>query len=286
MTKNIASLKQMLRRCRMCPRACGVDRTAGEKGACGIGTEAVVASDGAHWGEEPVLVGNRGSGTIFLSGCNLHCVFCQNFDISHNDRGLKVTPDELAQVAMSLQSDGCANVNFVTPTHLAHAVAEAIHIARRQGLEVPVVYNCGGYESTETLGLLEGLVEIYMPDFKYADPDAGKKYCGVDDYPSVATVALARMYRQVGPLVVGEDGLAERGLLVRHLVMPSDAADSRRVIDIVSENAPTCAINVMGQWRPAYRAGEFAELTQPVSRQTVNSLRHYATQRGLVRVDH
>jgi len=262
-----------------------VDRAAGEVGSCGCGAEALVASAGAHFGEEAVLVGRGGSGTIFLAGCNLHCLFCQNYDISQMRHGRPASPAAIAAAALSLERGGCENINFVTPTHLAHAVAEAVWLARRGGLTVPVVYNCGGYEAVETLRLLEGLVEIYMPDFKYADPAAGRKYSGVDDYPQVAEAALAEMYRQVGPLRTDPRGVATRGVLVRHLVMPGDLARSRDVLDAVARAAPACAINVMGQYRPEYRAEEFPELLARPAPAEVSALRRRAESLGLVRVD-
>ncbi|MHC4563276.1 MAG: radical SAM protein [Planctomycetota bacterium] len=282
---NVVALREMVRDCTLCPRQCRVDRTAGKVGACRIGGEAVVASFGPHFGEEPVLVGRGGSGTIFFAGCNLDCVFCQNADISHSDRGQRVSPEMLARIMLSLQVDGCENVNVVSPTHVSHAVAEAIVIARAGGLARPIVYNCGGYESVDTLKLLDGLVEIYMPDFKYADADAAKAYSGVADYPQVATAALAEMHRQVGPLQTDSCGVAIRGVLVRHLVLPGDLADSRAVIDIVAETAPGCAINVMAQYRPCYRADEFDELLAYPSRDEIAVLRKRAGDSGLAPVD-
>jgi len=279
---NIRQLRDLIVGCRLCPRRCGADRSAGEFGACRIGDEALIASAGPHFGEEPVLVGRGGSGTIFLSGCNLDCVFCQNADISHSAEGREISPAQLADLALRLASGGCSNINFVTPTHVSHAIAEAIVLARRGGLAVPVVYNCGGYESVETLRLLEGLVEIYMPDYKYADPAAGR-YSGVDDYPSVATAALAEMYRQVGPLDVDDCGLAAAGVLVRHLVLPGDLAHSREVIEIVARTAPGCALNVMAQYRPCFRAAEYPELLSRPSHEDVQSLRAYAQSLGLQR---
>ncbi|HOD81189.1 MAG: hypothetical protein BWX88_02453 [Planctomycetes bacterium ADurb.Bin126] len=284
---NVVRLRQMIRHCTLCPRGCGVDREAGQLGACRTGAEASVASWGAHFGEESVLVGPGGSGTIFLERCNLECVFCQNSDISHPARHASppASSEHLAELALRLESGGCANVNFVSPTHVAHAVAEAIVIARGRGLGVPVVYNCGGYEAVETLGLLDGLVEVYMPDFKYASAEAGLKYSGVSDYPAAARAALAEMYAQVGPLQLDRRGLARGGLLVRHLVMPGDLAGSRQVIDAVAETAPLCTINVMGQYRPAWRADRYEELAGLVSSQAVRELRDYARTRGLVACD-
>jgi len=287
--ENVRRLGEVVRDCTLCPRHCRVDRTAGQRGACRIGRRAVVASAGPHFGEEPVLVGHRGSGTIFLVGCNLHCVFCQNWQISHpadvGAAGEEVSAEQMAGLALTLERRGCANINFVTPTHVAHAVAEAIVLARRDGLTVPVVYNCGGYESVETLRLLEGLVEVYMPDFKYADAEAGRTYSGVPDYPAVAAAALAEMFRQVGPLELDADGLAARGLLVRHLVLPNDIARSRDVIDTVARIAPGAGVNVMGQYRRAYRAGEFPRLLARPARAIVEDLRSYAAGLGLMRVD-
>ena len=272
----------MIRRCALCPHRCGADRSGEELGACGIGSEAVIYSAEPHFGEEPVLVGLGGSGTIFFSGCNLDCLFCQNADISHHSAGRRVSPQQLAETMLQLERLGCENINFVTPTHVAHTLAEAIWRARGGGLTVPIVYNCGGYESIETLRLLEGLVEIYMPDFKYADPDAGRRFSGAEDYPRIAADALAEMFRQVGPIRTDGRGFALRGVLVRHLVMPNDLARSRDVIDIVAETAPGCTINVMGQYRPCYRANEFPELTARPSPKTIRDLQAYAVALDLI----
>lgn len=279
--QNVKQLQEKLRKCDLCPRHCAIDRTAGQLGACRIGHLAKIASAMPHFGEEPVLVGNGGSGTIFFSGCNLDCLFCQNFDISHSSPGQELQPEEIAELALQLARKGCENINFVTPTHVSHAVAEAIVISRSRGLSIPTVYNCGGYESVQTLRLLESLIDIYMPDFKYADAVAAQQYSGVPDYPNIATLALEEMYRQVGPLQCTSDGIATRGLLVRHLVMPNDIAGSKKVIDIVARTAPCSAINIMAQYRPAYRAWEFPELTSHPSSETIRSLRQYATHSGL-----
>ncbi len=280
----------VLRDCVLCPRACHVNRMAGQFGACRCGPRAVVASAGPHLGEERCLVGTGGSGTIFLAGCNLDCVFCQNCDISQplNVRaaGRELEPAEIAAMALGLEARGCENINFVSPTHVAHAVAKTVVIARQRGLRVPIVYNCGGYDSVEILRRLEGLIDIYMPDFKWADADAGRRYSGVPDYPAVATASLREMHRQVGPLVTDARGVAVRGVLVRHLVMPGDLARSREVIDLVAAAAPGCAINVMAQYRPCHRAAEFPELLAPVDHRTVAALRQYAVNRGLTRADH
>ncbi len=283
---NIARLREIIRDCTLCPRNCHVDRTSGQTGACKIGANPLVASAGPHFGEEPVLVGRTGSGTIFFCGCNLACVFCQNYDISQFADGSEMSPAKVAELALSLEARGCENVNFVSPTHVAHAVGEAIRIAREQGLSVPIVYNCGGYDSVETLRLLDGLIEIYMPDFKWANASKGQNYSGVANYPEVATAGLEEMYSQVGPLKINERGVAARGVLVRHLVIPADLAGSAEVIDIVARVAPGSAINVMGQYHPAHRANEYPELFHRLDTSEVTRLREYASQRGLVRVDH
>jgi putative pyruvate formate lyase activating enzyme len=275
----------MLSPCRVCPRQCLVDRLAGESGFCGTGALARVSSAGAHFGEEPVLVGQGGSGTIFFQRCNLDCVFCQNWDISHEQGGVETSAEELAGLMLELQRRRCSNINLVSPSHVAPQILEALTLARGRGLKLPIVYNCGGYESVEMLSLLDGYVDIYMPDFKYASAEAGRKYSGVPDYPEIARAALAEMYRQVGPLQMDEGGLAVRGLLVRHLVMPVDLADSRKVISLVAETAPQCGINVMGQYRPCYRACEFPELLVLPKRQVIRSLRERAIQQGLFRAD-
>ncbi len=279
--ENVVRLREYLVSCTLCPRCCRVNRLAGEIGACGVGDKAIVASAGPHFGEEPVLTGAGGSGTIFFSGCNLHCVFCQNFNISQSINGQKLSAKQIAEQALSLERSGCVNVNFVTPTHVAHAVAEAIFLARSAGLRAPVVYNCGGYESLQTLRLLAGAVQIYMPDFKYASGAAGRRYSDVDDYPAAARTALAEMYRQVGPLQLDKSGVATQGVLVRHLVLPNNLARSREVIDIVAAEAPGCAINVMGQYHPAHRANKFPELSARPAADEIVSLRQHAAECGL-----
>jgi putative pyruvate formate lyase activating enzyme len=281
--ENVLKLQEMLKSCRMCPRSCAVDRTAGQLGACRTTATVKISSSMPHFGEEPALVGTGGSGTIFFCGCNLDCVFCQNFELSQMDTGKESSPGEIVELALQLQEMGCENINFVTPTHVAFAVAEVIIKAREKGLQKPTVYNCGGYESVETLMFLEGLIDIYMPDFKYADAEKGFKYSSVKEYPKAATAALKEMYRQVGPLVRNARGVAQKGVMVRHLVMPNDLADSRKVIEIVAETAPGCSINVMGQYRPAYRAREYPELQEYPSSGKIRELREYADQLGLRR---
>jgi len=276
----------MVAPCRLCPRRCGVDRSAGERGTCGAPAGAVVVSAEPHFGEEACLVGRGGSGTIFLAGCNLRCVFCQNYDISHFIVGQPMDTAALAQLMLALEGHGCENINFVTPTHVSPALAAAIVEARGRGLRVPIVWNSGGYESVEVLRLLEGLVEIYMPDFKFIRSESAERYLSAADYPERAREAISEMHRQVGDLVL-EDGVARRGLLVRHLVMPGGAEESREILDFLASLSPRTFVNVMYQYRPAgLVAGpegrsEFSELARRSALGDVSEARAHARRLGL-----
>ncbi len=263
--------------CELCPRRCRVNRLAGETGFCGIGAEALVSSAGPHFGEEDVLVGSGGSGTIFLAGCNLGCIFCQNYEISHGRAGRPAAPGDIARMMLRLERMGCCNINFVTPTHVTPQLMQAILIARERGLKVPIVYNCGGYEKLETLQALEGFIEIYMPDAKYADSDAAAELSSAPDYPEVNRAALREMHRQVGDLAM-EDGIATRGLLVRHLVLPNDMAGSKAVLDFLAQEiSPRTYVNVMAQYRPCYRAGECPKVNRyPTRREFLDAYDHAA----------
>ena len=256
-------LRDRYRACDCCPHACGVDRTVGETGQCGVDDEVIVASAQPHFGEEPPLVGTGGSGTIFLAGCPLSCAFCQNPRISQGLQGDPASPEEIAEKALSLQERGCENVNFVTPTHVPAHLVEAIIIARDRGLSIPIVWNCGGYESVDVLQSLDGIVDIYMPDVKFADPDLAHRYAGVADYPERSRAALREMFRQVGTLDITE-GVATRGLLVRHLVLPGRTDNSMDVLQFVAEALSTDTyLNLMGQYRPArdvVGSKQFAEI--------------------------
>lgn len=249
----------------------------------------VVSSVGPHFGEESVLVGAGGSGTIFFAGCNLGCIFCQNFDISHLPAGMakpirhgrQVTVEQLSQSMLDLQDYGCSNINFVTPTHVIPAIAAAIELARKKGLTLPTVYNSGGYDSVETLKLLEGFMDIYMPDMKYADSNVAKELSSASDYPQVNFAAVKEMHRQVGDLQV-EDGLAKRGLLVRHLVLPENSAGSFEIIDFLAgQISPKTTINVMDQYRPCYKASLYPKINRRPTFEEIESVRQYALQKGL-----
>jgi putative pyruvate formate lyase activating enzyme len=280
-SKSVQILWNSMNPCTLCPRQCKVSRDKGQTGFCGIGDVPLVSSVGPHFGEESVLVGGGGSGTIFFAGCNLGCVFCQNFDISHHRNGRKVTIERLAEAMLGLQSYGCSNINFVTPTHVAAAIAAAIELARDTGLKLPTVYNTGGYDSVETLRLLEGFMDIYMPDMKYSDSKVAEELSTAPDYPQVNFAAVQEMHRQVGDLQV-QDGLATRGLLVRHLVLPENMAGSFEVIDfLVDRISSKTTINVMDQYRPCYKASSHPHLNRRPTYKEIETVRDYAIQKGL-----
>ncbi|HIE51994.1 MAG TPA: radical SAM protein [Armatimonadetes bacterium] len=275
----------LLRECRVCPRACGVNRLAGEKGTCRVGRQAMVSSFGPHFGEESPLVGYYGSGTIFLTYCNLRCVFCQNYDISHLGHGHPVAPEQLANMMLALQARGCHNINFVTPTHVVPQLLEAIVLAAERDLNVPLVYNCGGYESVETLRLLDGVFDIYMPDFKYTEATVAKRLSGAEDYPLIVKAALKEMHRQVGDLVVDERGIALRGMIVRHLVLPNNLAGTEEAMRFLAEElSPHTYVNVMAQYRPCYRALEFPEIARRPAREEFRAAVQAALNAGLHRL--
>jgi putative pyruvate formate lyase activating enzyme len=272
--------------CRLCPRECGSLRAEGERGECGVGLEPLVASAGPHFGEERELVGRGGSGTIFFAGCNLACIFCQNYDISHLRSGREVAVEKVVEMMLALQRQGCENVNFVTPTHLAAAMAEAIELARAEGLAVPIVYNSGGYDSVETVKLLEGYVDVYMPDAKYGPNAPAEKLSGVADYFERMTEALREMHRQVGDLATDGRGVATRGLLVRHLVLPAGLADSEPVIEFLRKLSPDTYVNIMAQYRPCYRAEEEERLMQSPTWEEIEKVKDIARGLGLHRGFH
>jgi putative pyruvate formate lyase activating enzyme len=275
----------MLTTCTLCPHECLVNRLEGEHGVCRSTDELVISSAGPHWGEEPPLVGSHGSGTIFFASCNLKCQYCQNYEISQHAYGRRTSKRELAEIMLRLEREGCHNINLVTPTHIVPQIVEALAEATDRGLSLPVVYNCGGYESVETLRLLEGVVDIYMPDIKYADADVAQRYSGVDNYPGVAMAALREMHRQVGDLVCDASGIARHGLLVRHLVLPDDLAGTEMVVRFLAGVSPDTYLNLMGQYRPCYRAHEHPALARrPTSEEMARAFRQ-ARAAGLRRLD-
>lgn len=277
---------ELLSDCVVCPRECRVDRRAGKLGVCRTGERARISSYGPHLGEEDPLRGWRGSGTIFFSRCNLHCQFCQNFDISQTDSGYEVEPAQLAQIMLELQSSGCHNINFVSPSHVASQILAAVMIAAQAGLRLPLVYNTGGYDSLTMLKLLDGVVDIYMPDMKYADSEVARRFSKIKAYPQVNQAAVKEMHRQVGDLQIDENGLARRGLLVRHLVLPNGLAGTAEIVHFIAEEiSPHTYLNLMDQYHPAHKARDFPELDRPLHRQEFQDALRVARAAGLHRLD-
>ncbi len=277
-----------LAHCRVCPRDCGVDRLADRTAACKTGRYARVSSYFPHFGEEDCLRGWSGSGTIFFAWCNLRCVFCQNFDISQEGEGVETPPERLAQMMLSLQEEGCHNINFVTPEHVVPQVLEALVIAVERGLRLPIVYNTSAYDSMESLQLLDGVVDIYMPDFKFWDPRRSLRYLKAKDYPEAARRALKEMHRQVGVLKFDEHGLAKRGVLVRHLVMPGFLDETRAILRFLAEElSPDTYVNIMAQYYPAGKvsAAKYPEINRRITESEYLEAIRIAHEVGLWRLD-
>jgi len=286
LSRRIEKAIDLMASCSLCPRECEVNRLEGELGYCETGRKARVASYNAHFGEESPLVGSYGSGTIFVSSCNLLCSFCQNYDISHLKEGVEVEPEHMAAMMLQLSDRGCHNINFVTPTHVVPQLLEALILAVEQGLKIPLVYNSGGYDKVETLGLLDGIFDIYMPDFKFWDGKWAERYCEAPDYPEVAMAALKEMHRQVGDLIIDDRGLALRGLLVRHLVMPEHIAGSEKVFEFLAkEISPHTYVNVMDQYRPCGEAHKDEYINRRLSSQEFRDATDTARKAGLTRLD-
>ena len=282
--ERIKILNAILEDCRLCPRDCRKNRLKGEIGVCKAGAELMVSSVFPHFGEEPPLVGYFGSGTIFLTHCNLRCIFCQNYDISHSGEGKEVTTNEFADYMIYLQRLGCHNINFVTPTHFASQIISTLPKAIEMGLELPLVWNCGGYESVEVIKLLDGIVDIYMPDFKYSSSPSAKKYSKAPDYPDIVKEALREMHRQVGVLKMDNRGIAYRGLLIRHLIMPDGIAGTRDAMEFISkELSPDSYVNIMDQYSPCYKAFDHPEIARRITTEEYEDAVRFAREAGLHR---
>jgi len=275
-----------LKACDLCPRNCGVNRTGGEVGICGVGKNVWVNSYGPHHGEEDPLRGWCGSGTIFFSGCNLHCLYCQNAEISQHRTGSELSAEALADIMLELESRGCHNLNLVSPTHVAAQITGAVLIAAKRGLKLPIVYNTGGYDSIQTLKLLDGIIDIYMPDMKYSQPDVGERLSNVPDYPAANQLAVKEMFRQVGDLTLTAQGIAERGLLIRHLVLPGDLAGSKAILKFIAEElSQNTYLNIMDQYRPSYLALTHRDVNRRITRDEYQGVVDEATKFGLHRLD-
>jgi len=286
LSQRVQQAREILRSCQVCPHGCQGNRLDGELGKCRTGAQAMVSSYVLHFGEESPLVGQGGSGTIFFTNCNLKCVFCQNYSISQMGEGREVTAEELAAMMLFLQKRGCHNINLVSPTHVVPKILEALELAVAEGLSVPLVYNSGGYDSVETLKLLEGIVDIYMPDIKYSHDETARQYSGIDNYPSVNRAAVKEMHRQVGDLEVDERGIATRGLLIRHLVLPHGLAGTEETARFLAkEISLNTYLNVMAQYHPCHQAFRFSLLSRATTREKFAEAVDLARRQELKRLD-
>ena len=285
--RRLQKAEAILQSCTLCPRRCCVNRLAGEVGCCQTGVQARVAGYGPHFGEEAPLVGQHGSGAIFFAGCNLGCCFCQNDEISQGEGPAReVTGQELASIMLSLQSMGCHNINLVTPTHVVPQLLEALMLALEQGFDLPVVYNTSGYEALETLALLDGVIDIYLPDAKFWESETAARYCDAADYPERIRAALLAMQAQVGGLVIDEQGCASRGMLLRHLLMPGLANETRAILEFVAAHLPLDTyMNIMGQYHPCGRVAEYPEINRELAAKEYVQALEYAQGLGFTRLD-
>jgi putative pyruvate formate lyase activating enzyme len=282
LSKRITEVKRVLSNCTLCPRKCKVNRLNGQTGICNTADKAFVASAQPHFGEEPELVGFNGSGTIFFTHCNLMCNFCQNYDISHEGAGKEVSDTELANLMLYLQNAGCHNINFVTPSHVVPQILSALPIAIEKGLNIPLVYNSNAYDTVETIRLLEGIFDIFMPDFKFLDSSLSSITCKAPDYPQVAKPAIKEMYRIVGNLQTNKHKIAEKGLIIRHLVMPNQLYDTKQILEYIGkEISPKSYVNIMPQYRPCGTVYEIKELFRKITLDEFNEALKYAKEAGL-----
>lgn len=282
--EKINQARKTLHNCTLCPRECQVDRISDEIGDCQTGMDVFVSSSNAHFGEEPPLVGAFGSGTIFFTYCNLMCNFCQNYDISHEGAGVETLASQLAGFMIILQNSGCHNINLVTPTHVVPQILTALDMAIDLGLNIPLVYNSSGYDKVETLELLDGIIDIYMPDFKFWDSQIADQTCNAADYPEVAQKAFKEMHRQVGDLVIDESGIAQHGMIIRHLVLPMELAGTSEVMNfIVNELSPNSYVNIMDQYRPCGKAHHMDELAGPLTSKEFHDALKQAKRVGIKR---
>jgi putative pyruvate formate lyase activating enzyme len=277
---------RLLENCSLCPRNCGVNRIKGEKKFCGAGLLPEVSSYSPHFGEERPLVGHHGSGTIFMTHCNLKCLFCQNYSISHGGEGQEISLERLGGMMVELQMMGCHNINFVTPTHYVPQILKALPVAVEKGLKVPLVYNTGGYDSVETLKLLEGVFDIYMPDFKYAESKVAEEYSQASDYPEKAKLAFKEMHRQVGDLLLDEKGIALKGLLVRHLVLPQGLAGTQDVMHFLAQEiSKNTYVNIMDQFHPCGKISPNSPLGRGITQGEFSKAVEAAKNEGITRLD-
>lgn len=284
LAQKILAFKRIIENCTLCPHQCGTNRILTRSGKCHSGQLPIISSYCPHFGEEPPLSGNYGSGTIFFGNCNLACVFCQNFDISQCGEGNEVDHATLARIMLHLQNQGCHNINFVSPTHMSHAILMALPEAIEMGLKIPLVYNSGGFDSVDTLRLLEGIFDIYMPDIKYMDNHIARKLSGIEHYPESVKASIIEMHRQVGDLQVDHNGIATRGLMIRHLVLPENMGGTFEVIDFVHSLSPNTYFNLMDQYHPAYKAHKYKSINRRITREEYSRAYEHAVSLGLHRL--
>jgi putative pyruvate formate lyase activating enzyme len=274
--KNIEKLYSMMDKCVICPKKCGVNRNKGQKGFCGTADKIFIASSNVHMGEEPPISAKNGSGTIFFSNCTLNCVFCQNYPISQFGNGKEVSLDKMVEMMLKFQSINVHNINFVTPTHYSAQVAKSVYIAREKGLTIPVLYNCSGYERVATLQLLEGIIDIYLPDSKYSNNETAFKYSGIKNYVEANQTALKEMKKQVGDLVVDSDGVAKKGVIVRHLVLPGNIENTKKVMDcIAKELSENTFVSLMMQYYATHKSNNFKELSRSLTEEEYKEAVNY-----------
>jgi putative pyruvate formate lyase activating enzyme len=282
--ERIEKAYQLLQNCMVCPRRCGVNRLNGERGICRVGKNPVVSSYNVHFGEEPPISGTRGSGTIFFTGCNLRCIYCQNFPISQLGNGSEVTTPYLAEMMISLQSRGCHNVNFVTPTHFVPQILEALSFAWERDFDLPLVYNSSGYDSLEALRLLEGIIDIYLPDMRYSDNEVAKKLSSAENYVEVNREAVREMFRQVGNLITDEEGIAQKGLIIRHLILPNDLAGSKKTFRFIAkEISDEIHVSLMSQYFPSFKASENVSIDRKITPEEYELTKESFFESGLTR---
>ena len=284
--ERIDTALSLLESCSVCPRNCGVNRLTDDVGTCQTLREAIVSSYGPHFGEEAPLVGKHGSGTIFFTNCNLRCLFCQNYSISQLSEGQRASKKELARIMLFLQAKGCHNINLVSPTHVVPQILEALELAVESGLHLPLVYNSGGYDSVGTLRILDGVIDIYMPDMKYGDAEIAGELSDVENYPEVNRAAIKEMHRQTGDLEVNGEGLAKRGLLIRHLVLPLGLAGTKSIMSFLSsEVSRNTYVNIMDQYDPCYKAFQVPSLRRRISSVEFGEALSFAREAGISRLD-
>ena len=266
---------KILEKCAICPHNCGINRLNNQIGRCKSKDTVKVALYSTHNFEEPCISGKKGSGTVFFSNCNMNCVFCQNYEISQQGKGKEISIEELADIFIKQQEKDVENINLVTPTSYVPQIIEAIKIARKNGLKLPIVYNTNGYEKVETLKMLEGYVDIYLPDFKYSDDDLGKRLSKVDNYFEIVTEALKEMYRQTGKAVFNGEGIMQKGMIIRHLVLPNHILNSRRVLKWINENMQDVYVSVMAQYFPTYKAKEIDDINRKLTKEEYEQIENY-----------